>query len=252
MESRNSAEEKNLAKKKSELLSLLLAEQGFSTSSKHLISSRKKTSLPIPLAFEQEQLWLLAQLEPTNPFYHIPLVLSLEGPLQVSTLEASLNALLERHESLRTCFHAIDGRPFQVIVPSVTLPLPVVDLSTSAQAEQNMNFEQVSRQEADTPFDLETPPLLRARLVRLSHRHHCLLLTLHHIIFDGLSQGVLLRELGALYSAIQAGATADLPPMLIQYADYACWQRQWLQGEVLASELAYWQGEVAGAPTRLE
>ena len=115
MESRNSAEEKNLAEKKSELLSLLLAEQGLSTSSKHLISSRKKTSLPIPLAYDQEQLWFLAQLEPTNPFYHIPLVLSLEGPLQVSTLEASLNALLERHESLRTCFHATDGRPFQVM-----------------------------------------------------------------------------------------------------------------------------------------
>src|SRR2546423_8841867 len=141
MESRNSAEEKNLAEKKSELLSLLLAEQGFSTSS--MIPSRKKTSLPIPLAYEQEQLWLQAQLEPSNPFYHISLVLTLDGPLQVHTLEASLKALLERHESLRTCFHATDGRPFQVIAPSVTLSLPVVDLSASGQVEQDLIFEQV-------------------------------------------------------------------------------------------------------------
>ncbi|MFL5589569.1 MAG: amino acid adenylation domain-containing protein [Ktedonobacteraceae bacterium] len=207
-----------------------------------------------PLAYEQEQLWFLAQLEPANPAYNIVLALRLEGPLQAPTLEVSLNALLERHESLRTCFHAADGRPFQVIAHDVTLPLPLLDLSDLAGVPlaQQTAFEQLSQQEADTPFDLEKAPLLRARLVRFDPRHHCLLLTVHHLLFDGLSQGVLSRELGALYSAIQAGTTADLPPMPIQYADYARWQRERLKGEVLASELAYWQGEVAGAPTYLD
>ncbi|HEY1351021.1 MAG TPA: amino acid adenylation domain-containing protein, partial [Ktedonobacteraceae bacterium] len=246
--------EKALEEKKSELFSLLLAEQGFHTPPRQLIAGRKKrTGLPVALAFEQEQLWFLAQLEPANPSYNVALVLRMEGPLQVSILEASLNALLARHESLRTCFHARNGQPFQVIRPAVPLLLPLLDISdlSTGPFARETALKQINWQEASTPFALEQAPLLRARLVRWSPQQHCLLLTFHHIIFDGWSQKVLLRELGEIYRAGQAGKPVNLPPLPIQYADYACWQRDWLQGETLATELAYWQGELAHAPVHL-
>lgn len=230
-------------------------EQKAQENQQHLIPLIQ--SLPhdseIPLAYEQEQLWFLAQLEPASPFYNVSLVLRLEGSLQIPALQHSLNMLLERHESLRTSFHATDGLPYQVIAPAVKLALPLLDLSGLAAmpATRQAALTQVSQQEADIPFDLEKAPLLRARLVRLSSIQHCLLLTVHHLVFDGWSQSILLRDLEAFYQATLAGTGAALPPVSVQYADYVCWQREWLQGEALAAELAYWQGEVMGVPTHL-
>ncbi|HET8845650.1 MAG TPA: amino acid adenylation domain-containing protein, partial [Ktedonobacteraceae bacterium] len=208
----------------------------------------------IPLAYEQEQLWFLAQLEPGSSFYHIPLVLHLEGPLQPAALQASLQDLLTRHESLRTCFQAQDGRPFQVIEPSLTLILPLHDLSELAgdPVAQQEALRQLSQREAETPFELAQAPLLRACLVLLTAEHHCLLLTFHHLIFDGGSLQVLLRELAQGYRAHLVGAGAELPPLPVQYADYALWQREWLQGEVLQRALTSWQDDLSGVPFFLD
>ncbi|HET8846229.1 MAG TPA: condensation domain-containing protein, partial [Ktedonobacteraceae bacterium] len=161
--------EKTLLAKKKELLELLLAEQGLSDSSERLrpLVRVMERGERIPLAYEQEQLWFLAQLEPENSFYHIPLVLHLEGPLQPTALQASVQDLLDRHESLRTCFQAQDGHPFQVIEPSLNLPLSLHDLSAleADPIAQQEALRQLSQREAETPFELAQAPLLRACLV---------------------------------------------------------------------------------------
>ncbi|GCE07387.1 non-ribosomal peptide synthetase [Dictyobacter aurantiacus] len=205
-----------------------------------------------PLAYEQEQLWFLAQFDPLSPAYNTTLLLQLEGPLQLEALRDSLNDLLARHESLRTSFHERDGQPFQVVEPALTLELPLLDLSERDEQARRLGYEQACQQEANTPFDLRQAPLLRVRLVRMAPERHTLLLTTHHLIFDGLSQEIFFRELRALYLARTTGAGEPLAPLSVQYSDYARWQRGWLQGEALAEELAFWRQEVAGAATFLD
>jgi hypothetical protein len=201
-----------------------------------------------PLSSGQERLWFLDQLTPGSALYNIPAVLRLNGRLDVDVLEQSLQALVQRHEALRTTFAAVAGRPVQVVAPHMSLPLRRVDLRALPPGPQAATARQHSLQEAQQPFDLTAGPLLRATVLHLDDAEHVLLLTMHHIISDGWSLGVLLHDLGAFYTATVRGQEPDLAPLALQYADYALWQRRWLQGSALAEQLAYWRAQLAGAP----
>ncbi|HEY3481421.1 MAG TPA: condensation domain-containing protein, partial [Streptomyces sp.] len=194
-----------------------------------------------PLSFSQERLWFLDQLEPGSAVYHIPAALRLQGELDAAALERAFAGLVARHEALRTAFPAVAGRPVQRIAPAAPFTLPLIDLAAGPDA-----LERLVREEARRPFDLARGPLLRATLVRLGPAEHVLLVTLHHIVADGWSVGVLVREVAALY----AGET--LPALPVQYADFALWQRRYLSGEALESGIAWWRQRLAGAPAELE
>jgi aspartate racemase len=213
---------------------------------------RRRTSGPCPLSFAQQRLWFLHQLEPGSPVYNIPTALHLSGPLDVRALEQSLNETVRRHESLRTTFSSVNGSPVQVIAPKLVLELPIVDLSGLSKAEQDAKAERLANEEIQRPFDLEQGPMLRATLLRLEQEEHEFILTMHHIVSDGWSKGVLLRELSALYGAFCNGASSPLPDLPVQYADFAVWQREWMQGEVLEAQLGYWKVQLEGMPPALE
>jgi amino acid adenylation domain-containing protein len=201
---------------------------------------------PLPLSFAQQRLWFLDQLAPGSPFYNMPYALRLAGVLDVAALERAIGALVARHESLRTSFAGADGEAVQRIAPAVPFVLAVEPVADEAAAGE------AAREEALRPFDLAAGPLFRARVLRVAQDDHLLLLTLHHVIADGWSLDVLFRELAALYAAFAEGRDAGLPPLPAQYADYAVWQRRWLEGPVLDAQLAYWRGAMAGAPPALE
>ncbi|HVS01000.1 MAG TPA: non-ribosomal peptide synthase/polyketide synthase, partial [Thermoanaerobaculia bacterium] len=202
---------------------------------------------PLPLSFAQQRLWFLDRLEPGSPVYNVPARLRLTGGLPVSLLERIFAEVVRRHEGLRTTFAARDGRPEQV-VGEPCLELPVVDLSGLPDEEAL----RLAREEARRPFDLERGPLLRLTLLRLGASDHLLLMTMHHIVSDGWSVGVLVREVGALYEAFSQGLASPLPELAVQYADYAAWQRSWMQGEALEARLAYWRHQLADTPKLLE
>jgi amino acid adenylation domain-containing protein len=206
----------------------------------------------LPLSFAQQRLWFLYQMEPENSFYNIPLAVRLTGPLNVPVLEQTLNEMLRRHESLRTSFASSNGQAVQVIAPELQLKLPVEDLTHLSQTEQQTAIQRSSAAQATTPFDLQHPPLLRVSLLKLAEDEHVVLFTMHHIISDGWSMDVLVREVGVLYQAYLRGESSPLEELAIQYADYAAWQREWLSGEVLEQQLGYWEKQLAGAPTVLE
>ncbi|MGA4405222.1 amino acid adenylation domain-containing protein [Ralstonia nicotianae] len=205
---------------------------------------------PLPLSFAQQRLWFLAQMEGGSEAYHIPVGLRLKGELDEDALRRSLDRIVARHEALRTRFEVQEGQAVQLIVPAdVGLTLEWVDLSTEAASEHQLGL--LAEAEARTPFDLEQGPLIRGRLVKLGEQEHVLLITMHHIVSDGWSQGVLARELGTLYEAYRAGNADPLPALPIQYADYAVWQRRWLEGGELQRQGTYWEQALAGAPTLL-
>jgi amino acid adenylation domain-containing protein len=201
-----------------------------------------------PLSFAQQRLWFLNQLAPQNPFYNVPAAVRLTGCLHIDALEQALDEIVRRHETLRTAFRAIDGQPRQIIAPHLTLDLPLIDLQTFPVEERQTHQQRLTAAAAEQPFDLAEGNLLRAQLLRLEDAEHLLLLTLHHIIADGWSIGVLLRELGTLYAAFAAGEPSPLPELPIQYADFAQWQRQWFQGAALQPQLDYWQQQLADLP----
>ena len=190
-------------------------------------------AISLPPSFAQERLWFLWRLEPDSAEYVVPQALRLSGDLDVGGLERALGVLVARHESLRTRFAEVAGRPVQVVEPAGPVRLVAEDVAAG-------EVEAVARGEAAVPFDLERGPLLRVRLLRVGAGEHVLLLTMHHVVSDGWSQGVLERELGALYGG------AELEPLPVQYADYAVWQREWLRGRVLEEQLGYWRERLAG------
>ncbi len=208
---------------------------------------------PARLSFAQQRLWFLSQLEPASPFYNIPAAVRLTGMLDVVVLEKSLDEIARRHETLRTTFRLQDGEknPVQIIAPTFKLALPVIDLRDIPEIEREAQVQSLAAREARQPFDLACGPLVRATIVRLGEREHALLLTMHHIISDGWSAAVLIREVVALYQAFIAGEPSPLPELPIQYADFAVWQREWLQGDALAAQLDYWKQQLAGAPALL-
>src|SRR6185312_6727786 len=215
---------------------------------------RKSAGTPVlaPSSFAQQRLWFLDQLEPGGAVYNVPAAVRLEGPLNVKALEQTLSEVVRRHEVLRTTFEVGQGEPVQVIGKAEAVGLPLIDLSQWPESEREAEAERLAREEAQRPFDLRLGPLLRARLVRLSESEHLLLFTMHHIISDGWSVGLLLREVTRLYEAYAQGESSPLSELGIQYADYAVWQREWLQGAVLEEQLKYWREQLQGAPGVLE
>jgi amino acid adenylation domain-containing protein len=203
----------------------------------------------LPLSFAQERLWVLDSLEPNNPLYNIARALRIKGNLNISALENALNEIVRRHESQRTTFGISDGHPVQIIVPSLTIPIVVRDL-TGTDTEQEAR--RIAAAESLEPFNLRTGPLVRASLLKLADEDQVLLLTMHHIISDAWSAGILFQELGILYEAFSQGRPSPLPELPAQYADYAAHERSWLSGDVLDKKLAYWRDQLHGAPPVLD
>ena len=201
------------------------------------------------LSSAQEQLWFLTQLAPESPTYNVPFAVRLDGPCDRTALHRALDALVARHESLRTTFPSVDGRPWQVIGAPTPLELGLTDLTGLPAGGRDAELTRVAATQARRPFQLDRGPLLRTHLVRLGETSHVLVMTVHHIVFDGWSSGVFLRELGALYDQFATGAEARLAEPGLQYADYAVWQRQQLEGDRLARLVDYWTQTLAGVPT---
>ncbi|HEY0514845.1 MAG TPA: amino acid adenylation domain-containing protein, partial [Thermoanaerobaculia bacterium] len=210
----------------------------------------------LPLSFAQARLWFLDQLEPGS-LYNIPAMFQMEGEIDVAALTGALAEIVRRHETLRTRFVRIGDEPVQEIRPAAAdlragAALPLIDLSALPSGQRSRESGRLAVEEARRPFDLSRGPLARFALVRLAKEEHALFLSMHHIVSDGWSIGVLTRELGTLYAGLSAGAPPPLPEMPVQYADFAVWQREWLRGEALERQLAHWRHRLAGAPTALE
>jgi amino acid adenylation domain-containing protein len=229
----------------------LLRKKAAAGEPKPLISKRSE-GMPVPLSFYQQGLWVLSQLMPGTSLYHVPKVVRLAGKLDVAALKRTLDYLVERHESLRTSFATTDGVPMQVVSKRLELELPIVALSELGEPERESETQRLLREEVRRPFDLVQGPLIRALLLRLGEQEHILLITLHHIITDGWSIGVMHREFMALYEAFASGQPSPLPELKIQYPDYAVWHRQWFKGEVYESQLAYWKNQFKTLPPALE
>ncbi|HEY3568284.1 MAG TPA: amino acid adenylation domain-containing protein [Thermoanaerobaculia bacterium] len=208
---------------------------------------------PRPLSFAQQRLWLLDRLEPGSIGYNLPLAYRIEGPLDAPSLARALGEVARRHEVLRTTFTVGEsGEPRPAVAPAGPVPLPRLDLSGLPAPAREPEAERLSREEAARPFDLAAGPLFRTVLVALGPARHHLLVTLHHIAFDGWSVEVFLGELTALYGAFAAGLPSPLPEPPVQYADFAAWQRRWLAGPILEAQLAYWRRQLAAAPEALD
>ncbi|MFL5542185.1 MAG: non-ribosomal peptide synthetase, partial [Longimicrobiaceae bacterium] len=205
-----------------------------------------------PLSHAQRQLWVLEKMQPGGAAYTVPRPLHIRGALDAAALERALDALRARHEALRTTFAEREGGPVQLVHPPVPVPLPLDDLSALPADARKAEARRRVDADANTGFDLEAGPVFRARLLRLAKDEHVLLLCMHHIVSDGWSLGVLQRELGALYAAFAAGGPDPLPPLPLQYADFALWQDEWLRGERLERQLAFWRRALEGAPPALE
>ena len=205
-----------------------------------------------PLSFSQLRLWLLDQLEPGSPLYNMPIALRLKGQLDLVALERTINEIFRRHEILRTVFTISAAEPVQVIKPFTSARLPLIDVSDQDEQAREAELRRLMAVEAHHPFDLAAGPLMRVTLVQLEAADYVALLTMHHIISDGWSMNVLTREIAALYQAFCSGRPSPLTELPIQYADFATWQRERLQGEVLANQLAYWKHHLTGAPPVLE
>ncbi|MBW3656018.1 MAG: AMP-binding protein, partial [Gemmatimonadetes bacterium] len=205
-----------------------------------------------PLSFTQERLWFLDRLQPGLAAYTLGSGLRLSREVDVATLRRALDALVERHEALRTTFREAGGVPVQVVHPPAPFPLSLVDLSGLSAERSEAAVQALVHDEAARPFDLEAGPLFRVVLVRLGAAEHVLLVSLHHIVGDGWSMDVLRRELAALYDAARDGRPSPLPELPVQYADFATWQRGELQGPALTAQLAYWRNRLTGAPELLE
>jgi amino acid adenylation domain-containing protein len=206
----------------------------------------------IPLSRAQEQVWIAQQLYPDSCASNSPIALRFTGELSPEVLEKSINEIIRRHEILRTTFPIKEEQPVQVIAPSLTLPLKIVDLQHLPLEEREAETQRLANQEAQHHFDLASGPLLQTTLLRLAPHEHWLLITMHHIITDGWSLGILLQELGMLYSAFSNGLPSPLPEVPVQYADFTLWERKWLSEEVLQKQLSYWQKKLANIPTSLD
>ncbi len=216
------------------------------------VRPRPPEAAELPLAFVQQRLWFLDQLEPGNPFYNIATLYHLRGPVEAPLVERAWNEIVRRHESLRTTFAAPEGRPVQVLAAALWVPLAVVDLSALPAAVRAGEAKRQAREAARVPFDLARGPLLRMTLLRLGAEDHALGVVMHHIVSDGWSFQVALAELIPLYAALHAGRPSPLPELAVQYPDYALWQHDWLEGGALADQLAWWTEALAGAPPTLD
>ncbi|MBD1920353.1 amino acid adenylation domain-containing protein [Microcoleus sp. FACHB-831] len=204
-----------------------------------------------PVSFAQARLWFLDQLIPGNPFYNVPTAVRLQGDINSSALEKTFNEIVRRHEALRTTFGIIEGQPVQLIAPTLRVSLPAIDLRQLPPTERQAEAKRLTNEEAKRHFDLAKGPLLRVMLLQLEDTEHVLLLNMHHIVADDWSIGVLIRELEAIYTSLaskNAVNSSPLEELPIQYADFAQWQRDWLQGDILKTQLNYWQQQLNGIP----
>jgi len=213
-----------------------------------LLREKARGPKSFPLSFAQQRMWFLDQLEPGGAKNIVGTAVRLSGQLNLGALEHSLNEIIRRHETLRTTFAVTEGEPVQVIAPAANLALTLVNLSALTREEQEAEALRLSLEDAQCHFDLSAGPLLRASLLELNEQEHVLLLSMHHIVADGWSMNIFVRELSVLYRAYSSGEESPLPELPIQYADYAQWQRSWLQGEVLDQQLSYWKEQLADVP----
>ncbi|MEH2354893.1 non-ribosomal peptide synthetase [Nostoc sp.] len=241
-----------LRERKTEILKFLKNNTNFvsSSTSNPIVSVPRDSNLP--LSFAQQRLWFLNQLEPNNTAYNFPIALRLTGALNVAVLEQIINVIVQRHEALRTTFKSVNGQPIQVINPTLTLKLSVVDLQEYPIEKQEAEVLRLAVEEAQFLFNLAQGPLLRTTLLHLSEQEYVLLFTMHHIVSDAWSIGLIIKEVTALYEAFCKGKPSPLAELPIQYADFAVWQRQWLQGEVLQSQISYWRKQLEDAPRVLD
>ena len=242
---------KLIKEKKQELIEILL--QGDAIEAPIPPAPRTET---LPLSYAQQRLWFLDQLEPGSPFYNMPMALRLEGSLNQLALEQGINEIIRRHENLRTTFVSVNAQAQQNIADPATTAVACVDLSNLPESTRQTLAQQIAQEEATAPFDLAKGPLIRVRLILLNRvkakQEAILLVTLHHIISDGWSNNVLTREFVTLYQACSEGKTSPLPELPIQYADYASWQRQWLDGSILQQQIDYWRHKLNSIPAMLE
>jgi amino acid adenylation domain-containing protein len=241
----------NLSPQKRQLLLQRLAEKG-AAAAQFEIWPKEGEAGDAPLSFGQQRLWFLEQMEPEATAYNRPLVLRLKGALDAAALEGGLNEIVRRHAALRMTFGVRDETPFQSIKPSLKVELPAKDLRHLSAAEREAQAANVIEEEARHPFSLTSGPLFRLALLRTADDEHLLLVVMHHIISDGWSTGVFIRELAALYESFKAGHASPLSELSIQYTDFAAWQRRWMSGEVLERELDYWKRQLAGVSPLLE
>lgn len=199
----------------------------------------------LPLSFAQQRLWFLDRLQPGNPAYNIPAAVRLQGAIDLTALERSFQTIIARHEALRTIFNTVEGRPIQTIISSPDFALSIINLQEVPESQREAEAMRLALEEVRQPFDLAKWPLMRVTLLQLAKTEFILLLTIHHIVADGWSLGVIVGEMAALYEAFSTGKTSPLSELSLQYADYAVWQRKWLSGEVLATKLGYWKQHLA-------
>ena len=216
------------------------------TSKQPTISARARNAAPIPLSFTQQRLWFIHQLDPNSHAYNIPRSLRLKGRLNLPALEKSLNEIVRRHEILRTSYSTVDGQPVQVISSSLELALPKMDLRAFPETERLDEACRMAAELAVLPFDMSRGPLIRTYVIKLDDQDHLLLVIMHHVVTDVWSLGLFFREMAALYEAFIKGAASPLPLLSVQYADYAIWQREHMQGEVLESRISYWKKQLGG------
>lgn len=215
------------------------------------IAPRDPAAAP-QLSFAQERLWFLDQLNPHSAVYNVPLAINLSGPIEPATLERSINEIVRRHEVLRTTFATVDGQPVPAIKAHAQVHLEVKDCSSLPPEQRQVKARALLKEAAETPFDLSNGPLVRAALVSLSQHDHIFLVVMHHIVSDGWSLVLFFQELSAIYEAFAGGHESPLDELSAQYADYACWQRDWLQGEVLEKQIGYWKKQLGGELPVLE
>ena len=213
--------------------------------------SRAERGKEAPLSFAQKSMWFLDQLNPGSVSYTVPNTMKFIGEFSVDTMRQSFAAIVERHEILRTVFRASDGTPYQLILAEIDLDVPLVDVTGLPEDQREEALKRRIKEQAREPWNLEYGPLIRARIYRRAEDRHSLVVTMHHIITDGRSMGVLTREFSILYRVFLAGAPSPLPDLPLQYADFAIWQNQWMKGELLEEQLAYWESKLGGA-ARLE
>ncbi|RMD90310.1 MAG: non-ribosomal peptide synthetase, partial [Calditrichaeota bacterium] len=243
---------KRIASLPPEKRKLLLKKLKTKTGGASTIPKQKRDTNLFPLSFAQQRLWFLEQLEPNTSIYNIPIAFRLTGSLHVEALKRSLDEIIQRHEVLRTTFTTVNGQPMQLIGNTTEISLPLKDISHLNPVDRNAEFQKHAKQEAERPFNLTHGPLIRASLLKLSDSEHIFFLTIHHIVFDGWSTGILLNELKNHYKKFANHEEINLPDLPIQYADFAVWQRQWLQGEELEKQLSFWKQQLSGAPQILE
>jgi amino acid adenylation domain-containing protein len=242
---------RSVAEERKRLFKLRLAQKGIVAPHAQPIQ-RVERDVPLPLSFAQQRLWFIDQLYPHSALYNLALPLRLSGALDLRALQQTFTRLVERHESLRTTFTTENGEPVQVIHPARASVIPLIDLTELPESERRGRCVQLLRAESGEPFDLSTGPLLRVLLVRLGREEHDVLLTMHHIISDGWSLGVLVREVSELYETYAAGREPKVAELEVQYGDYAAWQREWLSGPLLEREMEYWRQQLSRSSGVLE